>query len=98
VRQAVNDAIRRCTSESYRQYKDYGGRGVQVYLPWLEDRRQFAVYLMSLPGWDDPSLWLDRIDNDGHYEPGNLRWTTPSENLYNKRSRKQVEADDARSA
>lgn len=86
VKRAVTDAIRRCTNEDDVSYIYYGSRGIRVCSAWLDDPRLFADYLLSLDGWDDPNLVLDRIDNDGNYELGNLRWTTYLESNRNKRS------------
>lgn len=74
----------RCFNSRDRGFKNYGGRGVTVF--WGRDRRAFLAYLVTLDGWDDPSLELDRIDNDGDYAPDNLRFVTRSENAGNKRS------------
>ena len=76
----VYSAINRCSTHLH-----YGGRGIQVHKPWLKDPTAFVVYLTTLEGWNNPSLMLDRIDNDGHYEPGNLRFTTYEESNYNRR-------------
>jgi hypothetical protein len=78
IRMAVKNAILRCTDRDHEQYHRYGGRGIRVHPPWVEDRVAFVEYLMTLDGCNDEFLWLDRIDNDGNYEPGNLRWVTPS--------------------
>ena len=88
LRQAALQAIRRCTDAQYRKYCDYGGRGIQVCEAWLADPVQFILYLATLPGCDDWSLVLDREDNDGHYEPGNLRFVTRSESQLNRRTYK----------
>lgn len=82
VMNTVSGAIGRCTD---LDHKDYGGRGIKVCEAWMRDRRSFGVYLTTLPGWDDPTLLLDRIDNDGDYEPGNLRFVTSSESNHNRR-------------
>lgn len=78
--------ITRCHRPSSRQYKDYGERGIQVYKPWREDRSEFLRYIQTLPGWDDPQLEIDRIDNDAGYEPGNLRFATRRQNCDNRRT------------
>jgi len=80
----IRSAIRRCTKTSHKDYGHYGGRGIRVYQEWVANRRAFLAYLMTLTGWDNPSLQIDRVDNDGHYEPGNLRFVTASINNLNK--------------
>lgn len=79
------DAIRRCTDEDHAQYYDWGGRGIHVYPDWLKDRTAFIAYLITLSGYDDLRLWLDRIDSNGHYEPGNLRFVVPAVSQCNRR-------------
>jgi hypothetical protein len=78
----VNNAIARCSDLSP---EGYGGRGICVCQYWLGDKDAFIRYLMGLPNSDDPSLILDRIDNDGHYEPGNLRFATTKLSSQNRR-------------
>ncbi len=56
-----------------------------MHQPWIDDRRLFVEYLMTLEGWDDETLWLDRTNNEGNYEPGNLRWVTSSVSRINSR-------------
>lgn len=85
MRLAVNDAISRCTNKAHHAYKNYGGRGLSVYPPWIENKEEFIKYLLTLPGHDNPSLWLDREDNENGYEPGNLGFVTPSESRMNQR-------------
>lgn len=87
LKTAVTDAIARCTDKDHKCYHNWGGRGIDVYQPWLEDPRLFIEYLMTLQGWDNLELILDRIDNDGGYEPGNLRWTTYAVSCNNQRHR-----------
>lgn len=81
----LSSIIGRCTCKTNRGYPSYGGRGISVFQEWIEDRAKFLKYVQTLPGWDDPSLQLDRTNNDGNYEPGNIRFVTPSENAFNKR-------------
>ena len=72
--------IQRCTNPNHLRYADYGGRGITVCERW----RDFANFLVDVG--DCPSgMSLDRIDNDGNYEPGNCRWATPSEQRINQR-------------
>ena len=78
----------RCFVPTNRGYRNYGGRGIGVF--WGRDRRAFLAYLVTLDGWDNPDLELDRIDVDGDYAPGNLRFVTRSENTKNKRSASEM--------
>lgn len=75
-------AIRRCSDASN---KHYAGRGISVDPRWAADIQLFVEYLASLPGCNDPSLVLDRENNDGGYVVGNLRFVTHSESNYNRR-------------
>lgn len=82
LKRAVTDAINRCADE---KDKNYGGREIMVYLPWVDDPRLFIEHLMTLDGWENPELVLDRVNNNGNYEPGNLRWATYTLSGQNKR-------------
>lgn len=85
LRLRAHNAIARCTDLTHPRYDDWGGRGIKVGFATIE---QFVEYLLTLPGHDNQKLFLDRENNDGHYEPGNLRFVTPSESKYNQRCRK----------
>jgi hypothetical protein len=73
---------KRCLQPNCRAYKNYGGRGITVCERW----RQSFEYFLSDVG-RRPSLRhsIDRIDNDGHYEPGNVRWSLASTQRINQR-------------
>lgn len=81
----VKSAIGRCTNPEHRLWKYYGGRGIAVYQPWIDDPLEFVKYLATLPGYDDPDLWIDRIDNNAGYEPENLRFVTSKKSAFNRR-------------
>lgn len=76
--------IRRCFNVNQKQYKDYGGRGITVCDEWLETFDNFADWALE-SGYAE-GLTLDRVDNDGDYEPGNCRWATRQEQCRNKRN------------
>ncbi|MFJ4469497.1 hypothetical protein ACIP2X_18665 [Streptomyces sp. NPDC089424] len=72
--------IQRCTNPDHPRWADYGGRGITVCERW----RDFSNFLADM-GECPPGLTLDRIDNDGGYEPGNCRWADYSTQNLNRR-------------
>lgn len=79
----INSCYERCNCKTYKMYKHYGGRGIKVE---FKDKYEFMQYLVTLPGYDDPYKTLDRIDNNGNYAKGNLRFITFSDQARNKRT------------
>lgn len=71
----------RCTSPKSNRYHRYGGRGIKVK---FESSDQFVQYVTNTLKVDPRGLQVDRINNDGHYEPGNIRFVTCRENCNNK--------------
>lgn len=69
----------RCLSPNDPHYKWYGGRGIIVCDEWKNSYENFRDWAMSNGYTDD--LTIDRIDNDGNYEPSNCQFITASENL-----------------
>jgi hypothetical protein len=71
----------RCTNPADAGYHNYGGRGIQFR---FNSVLEGALWIMETLGLKR-SLQMDRINNDGHYEPGNLRYVTRSQQNLNKR-------------
>jgi hypothetical protein len=84
------DMIRRCHIPTCRSYRDYGGRGIAVHPEWRESFEEFERYVSALPRHGEPGMEFDRIDNDGNYEPGNVRWATDREQQRNKRNNRLI--------
>jgi hypothetical protein len=72
----------RCTNPNSMHYPTYGGRGITVHPAWIDNFEQFLVDVGRAP---ETALSLDRINNDGNYEPGNVRWATRKEQSNNRR-------------
>lgn len=73
--------ISRCTNKENQAYAYYGGRGIRVCARWLNSVDDFIKDVGLCPG---PGYTLDRIENDGDYEPGNCRWATKEEQSNNQ--------------
>jgi hypothetical protein len=75
-------AKQRCTNPRDKNFKNYGARGIEFRFPSVTAACLYMIETHGLPSRD---LELDRIDVNGHYEPGNLRWVTHQENCTNQR-------------
>lgn len=73
----------RCNNPNNKAYKSYGGRGIRVCELWLRDFKSFYDWAIS-NGYKD-FLTLDRLNNNGNYEPSNCRWATQKVQLNNTR-------------
>lgn len=78
----------RCYNKNSKRYKDYGGRGVAVCDKWKNDFMNFYDWAIN-NGYSD-NLTIDRINNEGNYEPNNCRWVTIKQQSRNRRSNRNI--------
>jgi hypothetical protein len=78
--------IQRCTNPRRKKYPNYGARGITVCEYW---KNSFAAFLSDVGRRPTPRHSIDRINNDGNYEPGNVRWALPVEQAHNRRKRRE---------
>jgi hypothetical protein len=78
---------RRCNDPRNQAYKNYGGRGISVFPAW-EDFATFDAWVQEHLGPCPEGWTLDRIKNDGNYEPGNVRWASYKTQANNTRRNK----------
>ena len=80
-----NNMKTRCYNSKSKSYANHGARGITVCDKWKNNRREFEEWALA-NGYSD-GLSIDRINNDGNYEPDNCRWTTSREQALNSRIR-----------
>ena len=84
--------LERCENQKHKSFPRYGGRGIIVCSRWAD----FSNFLLDMGRRPSPSHSIDRINNDGNYEPGNCRWATPKEQGRNRSNNKIDDAVAAR--
>lgn len=81
--------ISRCYNPKDTSYPNYGARGISVCAQWM----WFNNFLKDIGVKPSPIHQIDRVNNDGNYEPGNCRWVEPKVNCRNKRSTRILTID-----
>ena len=80
--------LARCYNPNHKSYSNYGGRGIKVCREWRGSVQAFAEYMGPRP---TPDHSLDRYpNNDGNYEPGNVRWATWAQQAANRRTARNL--------
>lgn len=80
--------VQRCCSPTSCNYVRYGARGIKLHPEWRQEPGKFIQYFIDMyPNLDEliaQKYQIDRINNDGNYEPGNVRLVTPADNMNNR--------------
>lgn len=74
----------RCFNSKHPEYSAYGGRGIMVCKDWINNFQAFYDYVSKLPHFGEEGRSIDRINNNGNYEPDNIRWATLEQQYENR--------------
>lgn len=85
------DVKKRCFNSKHKFFSRYGGRGISIYPAWIDNFQAFYDYVSQLEHFGEKGYSLDRIDNNGNYAHGNLRWANQKSQCRNKRNNHLVE-------
>ncbi len=77
------DIKKRCFNTKCKTYKNYGGRGITLQASWIDTPTDFLAYIETLDNYGKEGYSIDRVDNNGNYEKGNLKWSTQYEQCIN---------------
>lgn len=88
IYETVKGVKARCTNPHHSAYANYGGRGIAIWPDWINDLGSFAQWCLD-NGWH-PGLTIERQDNDGNYEPNNIKFVTQERQNNNRRSNHNV--------
>ena len=83
----------RCYNPRNAKYKNYGGRGITVSVEWIDSFETFLRDMGKKPG---PKYTIERVNNNGNYEPSNCVWATNAEQSNNRRSNHILEYNGER--
>lgn len=92
---AWSGAKNRCCNTNNKDYYNYGARGIRMCEEWLHDFPAFLEHIGPQPPQPEGKIEysLDRIDNNGNYEPGNVRWAMAEQQSRNRRNNRIIEFD-----
>jgi hypothetical protein len=85
--------VQRCTNPKEKAFHRYGGRGIHVCQEWIDSYEAFLAYVGRKPSRQHT---IERIDNNGHYEPGNVKWATKKEQGNNTSTNRFLEFNGKR--
>ena len=83
----------RCYNKNNSEYQNYGARGIKIFSKWKNNPKLFCDYVNTNLGNRPIGHSLDRINNNGNYAPGNLRWSDQKTQIRNSRTTKLLEKD-----